>query len=398
MFGNIKRKASDHINNRSKRALPSIPEEISGNIDKRRTSDRLASKNQEVNSTTIQSVEMSSAQEIFDSLRIPDVIKDLQTFDGNPKFLPDFLRNVEEILLFIRNTDGTPYGQVLLRAIRNKIIGPANESLNSHLIPLNWDEIKKTLTNLYTDKRDESTLIRELHSIRQYNQTTEQFYNTILDIQSALLSNIRIRESNQSVQNSKKRLYQDMALNVFLTGLREPLGAIIRAMRPEDLCTALNYCQKEQNITFNKSYRFNSNPYPKPHSTQNPYNSMQMQGFQSPPIAYHRQRYTQPNPHYTQNQPSFSQNPFNNYNQNHQYPQIGNSNSGMTRQNTSVTKRNFPPNLSTQSRFNNRRQNFKIEEINNINNTEDDQTERENFNIDDTQNFQTQASENHWAT
>lgn len=366
MFGNIKRKASDHINNRSKRALPSIPEEIGGNIDKRRTSDRLASKNQEVNSTTIQSVEMSSAQEIFDSLRIPDVIKDLQTFDGNPKFLPDFLRNVEEILLFIRNTDGTPYGQVLLRAIRNKIIGPANESLNSHLIPLNWDEIKKTLTNLYTDKRDESTLIRELHSIRQYNQTTEQFYNTILDIQSALLSNIRIRESNQSVQNSKKRLYQDMALNVFLTGLREPLGAIIRAMRPEDLCTALNYCQKEQNITFNKSYRFNSNPYP--------------------------------NPHYTQNQPSFSQNPFNNYNQNHQYPQIGNSNSGMTRQNTSVTKRNFPPNLSTQSRFNNRRQNFKIEEINNINNTEDDQTERENFNIDDTQNFQTQASENHWAT
>lgn len=397
MFGNIKRKASDHINNRNKRALPSIPEEVVGNIDKRRTSDRLASKNQEVNSTTIQSVEMSNAQEIFDSLRIPDVIKDLQTFDGNPKFLPDFLKNVEEILLFIRNTDGTPYGQVLLRAIRNKIIGPANESLNSHLIPLNWDEIKKTLTNLYTDKRDESTLIRELHNIKQYNQTTEQFYNTILDIQSALLSNIRIRESNQTVQNSKKKLYQDMALNVFLTGLREPLGAIIRAMRPEDLCTALNYCQKEQNITFNKSYRFNSNPYPKPHSTQNPYNSMQMQRFQNSPIAYHRQRYTQPNPHYTQNQPSFSQNPFNNYNQTRQYPQIGNSNSGMTRQNTSVTKRNFPPNLSTQNRFN-RQQNFKIEEINNINNTEDDQTERENFNIDDTQNFRMQASKNHWAT
>lgn len=79
--------------------------------------------------------------DIFQSLRFPAAIKQLPTFSGNPRLLHEFLNNVEEILLFIRGRDKTPYGQILLRAIRNKIEGQANEVLNMYGTPLNWDNI-----------------------------------------------------------------------------------------------------------------------------------------------------------------------------------------------------------------------------------------------------------------
>ncbi|XP_059221400.1 uncharacterized protein LOC131996010 [Stomoxys calcitrans] len=87
--------------------------------------------------------------EIFNSLRIPDAIKDLPKFDGNQKLLYEFLNNVEEILLYIRGTDNTPYGQILLRAIRNKIEGQANEKQIAQLVTLekgNRSHNIKTLT------------------------------------------------------------------------------------------------------------------------------------------------------------------------------------------------------------------------------------------------------------
>lgn len=49
-----------------------------------------------------------------------------------------------------------------------------------------------------------------------------------------------------------------MCLNVFLTGLRETIGSIIRAMRPESLPVALSYCLREQNVFYSRS-QFQSN-------------------------------------------------------------------------------------------------------------------------------------------
>lgn len=51
--------------------------------------------------------------DIFQSLRIPDAIKQLPTFIGNPRLHHEFINNVKEILLFIMRTDKNPYGQIL---------------------------------------------------------------------------------------------------------------------------------------------------------------------------------------------------------------------------------------------------------------------------------------------
>lgn len=192
-------------------------------------------------------------------LKVPDAIKDLPKFDGNPRLLFEFINNVEEILSLLSDIDGTAHGRILLRAIRNKIEGPANEVLNMYGTPLEWASIKNNLILHYADKRNELSLIRDLHNCKQGSKPLENFYSEVIEISSAMNNHIQIHEKNASVIESKKLLYSEMCLNIFLTGLREPLGSTIRSMRPDTLAVAYSYCVKEQNITYFKAENHNFN-------------------------------------------------------------------------------------------------------------------------------------------
>lgn len=57
--------------------------------------------------------------------------------------------------MLIRGADQTPYGLLTLRAIRNKIIGRADETVELANTPLIWDEIKSNLTRMYANKKTE---------------------------------------------------------------------------------------------------------------------------------------------------------------------------------------------------------------------------------------------------
>jgi len=109
-------------------------------------------------SLTTDPISVTTPQEVFNSLRIPDAIKFFPVYEGNPKALKDFIVNVEDILIIIKGTEMTSYGKMQLRAIRNKIEGKANEALLSSGTPLVWHDIKQTLINTFSDKRDEIAL------------------------------------------------------------------------------------------------------------------------------------------------------------------------------------------------------------------------------------------------
>lgn len=340
--------------------------------------------------------------EIFNSLRIPDAIKDLPKFDGNPRLLYEFLNNVEEILLYIRGTDKTPYGQILLRAIRNKIEGQANEILNMYGTPLIWDEIKNNLILHYSDKRTETSLIRDLHNIKQFNKTIESLYGEIIELQSALCNNIQIQETDTNVIKAKKDLYAEMCLNSFLTCLNEPLGSRVRAMQPDTLATALACCIKEQNISYQ---RFSQNHSPHKPNHYKPYNPQQSRTYPK----YQNPNPFRPNlgaPQYRENQPrpSFKYSPFNKTNFNtqgnrYQKPEpIANF-----RNNTDLIRR--IPNIKTsqtQQIRNFKGQNSNYQEMNNIDNNNYQQLDRffenDETNVCDEENFSTTASKNQQGT
>jgi len=216
---------------------------------------------------TIQNLNMTEniqTIDVYNALKIPDAIKDLPKFNGNPRLLFEFITNVEEILSILQQIENTPTNKIYLRAIRNKIEGDANEVLNMYGTALNWDEIKTNLILHYSDKRTETSLIRDLHKLQQNKQTVEQFYSEVIELQSTLMNNAKIHESDQNVISSKKELFSEMCLTTFLSGLKEPLGSNIRASKPKTLAEAFNFCIKEQNIFYS---RFN--PYSKPSYIQN---------------------------------------------------------------------------------------------------------------------------------
>lgn len=217
--------------------------------------------------------------DLFNSLRVPDAIKDLPRFDGNPRLLFDFLDNVKEILSIISVTDGTPYGQLLLRAIRNKIVGEANEVLNMYGTPLDWEQIRQNLILHYSDKRNETSLIRDLHGLRQNNDTVQKFYSNIIELLSSMTTHVNIHEVDPNVIAAKKSLFAEMCLNTFLSGLKEPLGSTIRAMKPVTLAAAYACCIQEQNIFYTKS-----DPN-KQFSNLNPFNNSKPRPQNSEPIV-----------------------------------------------------------------------------------------------------------------
>lgn len=119
---------------------------------------------------------------------------------------------------------------LLLRAIRNKIVEDANEILNMYGTPLNWDQIKENLILHYADKRYETSRIRDLHNLKQNNDSMQKFYGEIVELLSSMNNHVNIHESDDNVITAKKVLFAKMCLKTFLFGLREPLGSTIRAI------------------------------------------------------------------------------------------------------------------------------------------------------------------------
>jgi hypothetical protein len=85
-----------------------------------------------------------------------------------------------------------------------------------------------------------------------------------------------------------------MALNVFLSGLEEPLGSTVRSMLPSTLAIPFSYCIKEQNISYARPTPRIPQPIVirnQPHSRPQPYNQTRFQNFNK----YRNQNHYNPN-------------------------------------------------------------------------------------------------------
>lgn len=81
----------------------------------------------------------------------------------------------------------------------------------------------------------------------------EGFYSEIIELLATMTNHVQIHEVDPNVVKAKRELFTEMCLNTFLSGLREPLGSTVRAMKPDSLAVAFSYCIKEQNIFYTKS-------------------------------------------------------------------------------------------------------------------------------------------------
>lgn len=257
---------------------------------------------QEADNLAVVGQQHNPVENALKALQTPQILRILPPFDGNPIKLHSFIRSIDDLMPEIDRVRGTPAYTVWLLAIRSKIIEDADSVLEFYGTGTDWDEIKTNLITHYSDKRDEVTLTKDLFKLKQKNKEIEEFYKEIQFALSLMVNQLNLNEPNLVVKNAKNQFYQDMGLKVFLAGLNEPIGQIIRAQCPTSLKDALRRCLEERNFHYDKpkstpppmsqrrQFQYHNSYQPPRHTNPFMPNSFKPNQFQFiPPVSYNNQ-------------------------------------------------------------------------------------------------------------
>lgn len=195
---------------------------------------------------------------LTDMDKIPDVVKCLKEFSGQPGEFNSWKKSVERILKIYESIRGTPKYYGIISVIRNKITGNADVALESYNTPLNWQAISQCLITHYGDKRDLSTLEYQMTTLVQGNKSIQDFYQQVYTHLSLILNKLGCLEMGNESLNSLTRSYRDKALDTFVRGLNGDLPRLLGIREPTDLPQALHLCLKLENQNFRASHANNA--------------------------------------------------------------------------------------------------------------------------------------------
>ena len=187
---------------------------------------------------------------ISDMDKIPDVVRSLRDFSGQPGEYGSWKKSVDRILRLYEPLKGTPKYFGILNVVRNKIVGQADIALESYNTPLNWESITRCLSLHYADKRDLGTLEYQMTGLVQGNSTVQQFYHTVYAHLSLILNKISTMEMSTEAMHVLVSTYREKALDVFIRGLKGDLPRLLGMREPADLPQALHLCLKLENMNY----------------------------------------------------------------------------------------------------------------------------------------------------
>lgn len=251
--------------------------------------------------------------------KIPDLVKDLPTFTGDPSELNSWLNDVDS-LVKLYQTKGTDTIErqnkyhMICKFIRRKIRGEANDSLVASNVGINWNLIKKTLVTYYGEKRDLETLDFQLMSVQQKNRSLEVYYDEVNRLLSLIANQINTDERFTHPEASRAliEMYNKKAIDAFMRGLDGDVYKFIRNYEPTSLAGAYSYCISFQNIECRKMLT-------KPRTYTPPTAPRNMIPLPPPtPIRYTHPQ-PPPRPHYPK-PPMYGNRNFNNFTPRYQQP------------------------------------------------------------------------------
>lgn len=215
-----------------------------------------------------QGIDPRHVAQLNDLDRIPDVVRCLREFAGQPGEYSSWRKSVERVLNIYKHLRGTPKYFGILSVVRNKIIGNADAILESYNTPLNWESIARCLTLHYADKRDVSTLEYQLTSLVQGSETIQDFYQKVYKHLSLILNKVSSMDIGQESLNLLTQTYRDKALDTFIRGLKGDLPKLLAMKEPTDLPKALHLCLKLENQNYRTNYANNKKFMPIPSRNQ----------------------------------------------------------------------------------------------------------------------------------
>jgi hypothetical protein len=218
--------------------------------------------------------------------------------------IPDYKGDTDELTFFIESIDTITehfydnddennfQNKIIFRTVISKLKGTAREIINISGAK-NIDEIKKELIRNFSDSRDETCLSFDLNNLRQnFNESPQNFYDKIRKTLNALANYLALHEINTDLRAYKMYMYNQQALKVFLAGLREPYGRLVRFKEPNTMLDAMNLIKKEENVRYFQNARPSNSSYEKPFASSQQYNNHRYQApkQQTPMNAFQPQK------------------------------------------------------------------------------------------------------------
>lgn len=186
--------------------------------------------------------------------RIPTLTKDhlamIPQFTGEQMLLNHFIEVCDRLYNhFYDKTDPENFQNFyLFDSIKAKITGKAINIVFSHNIS-NYPDLKKVLLENFSDKRDIFTLISEMSKYSQRaSETCFEFYQRVVNHLNTIIGYLQINktEPSRSVLVEFARGY---ALRIFVNGLPETTGSLLRARKCESLDEVLIILKNEFNLS-----------------------------------------------------------------------------------------------------------------------------------------------------
>lgn len=192
--------------------------------------------------------------------RVPDLIKLAPEFKGDPTHLVTWIKSInQKIDLASSSLSEEEKIEVLpvwLGIIRDKITGKANDALIDWFTPVDWDIIKRDLTEYFGDKRDLPTLFSRVSSLRQGSKSVENFYNEARGLLSAINAKVTLSHENDREAKAVMSHYEQILTHSFTDGLNEPLSGYTRVSGPKTLKAAYQFAAEHDAAMRRKKERF----------------------------------------------------------------------------------------------------------------------------------------------
>lgn len=220
-----------------------------------------SANNAEVRAEPVALCGPANEQDLKDICRLPDCVRDLQVFEGNPTQYVSWVHSVENILRDFEIVRGKPLYRAILQHIRQKIRGSADTALVSYnVFDESWAEIKRILSLHYADKRDIRTLEHQLHQLTQKGSKLDEFYATVNHQFSLIINKVKTDSHSPETVNALIETYRNRALDVFIRGLSPEMSRMLIIQKPQTLPEAYSACLELQNLSMRNSTLHVSSP------------------------------------------------------------------------------------------------------------------------------------------
>lgn len=167
-------------------------------------------------------------------------------YEGGTKLLSHFLQTCDKFAENLATNDNA-LNVALFALIKSRIRGEALDLVVANN-PETYANCRALLVSRYSDPSSEDLLLNKLSSCYQHtNQSYEKYADEVKVRLNKLKEFLQLNIADQATKNIKNTLYENLAKNTFINGIKEPYHSHLINFELNDIEACLVKCRKFDN-------------------------------------------------------------------------------------------------------------------------------------------------------